>query len=72
MEGTSTKIRKVAPQIGRGRWRTRDGLIAIVNKKQADGKWVGWIPGHLNRTWWHENGKHTTASKHDLLERIHD
>jgi hypothetical protein len=64
------KSAKIVIQVERGRWRTRDGLIAIVNKKSADGKWVGWIPGHFNRTWWHENGKHNFASDYDLFERI--
>jgi hypothetical protein len=64
------KPSKVLVQIERGRWRTRDGLIAIVNRRGADGKWVGWIPGHFNQTWWHANGKHHLITDHDLIQRI--
>jgi hypothetical protein len=61
---------KVAIKIERGRWRTRDGLIAIVNKRRPDGKWAGWIPGRFNRTFWDANGKHNLMTAHDLIERI--
>jgi hypothetical protein len=64
------KPAKVAIQVERGQWRTRGGLIAIVNKQRADSKWVGWIPGHFNRTFWHANGKHHLITDHDLIERI--
>jgi hypothetical protein len=65
-----TNPSKVATQIERGHWRTRGGLIAIVNKQGAGGKWIGWVPGHFNRTLWSASGKHQLMTDYDLVERI--
>ena len=50
-----------------GRYRTRNGKMAVLDRLTWDSKWKGNIPGLYTSTWWKLNGQHNLFPSDDIV-----